>query len=182
MILNAKNNAFVFTLPKGFISDKLEDKYSFYLKRLPTPFDTISTYLSHTIQSVTFPQVSATPVEQTLDKVPQFYRQSFDIERLISKEFTVNFKLADGYLNYWILFEQFMENMQMTKKTPEYSPDMNLRFLDRDGYQLVSVNFVQPFILNIDSIDMSYASVGYEFKTFGMTFKYNQFKINVDLD
>lgn len=182
MILNAKNNAFVFTLPKGFISDALETKYNFYLKRLPTPFETISAYVNHTIQSVTFPQVSATPVEQTLDKVPQFWRQSFDIERLISKEFTVNFKLTDGYLNYWILFEQFMNNMEMTTMTPEYSPDMSLRFLDREGYQLVDVRFIQPFIIGIDSIEMSYASVGYEFKTFGVNFKYNQFKIEVNLD
>lgn len=105
MILNARNNQFVFRLPKGFLSQQLEEKYSFYLKRLPTPFGSMLDYLNHTIQSVTFPQVSADEVEQTLDKRPQYWRQSWDLERVITKEFTVTFKTADGFLNYWVLFE-----------------------------------------------------------------------------
>lgn len=182
MILNAKNNQFVFRLPKGFLDQELQDKYSFYLKRLPTPFDSIEDYLNHTIQSVTFPQVSADEVEQTLDKRPQYWRQSFDLERIIPKEFTVNFKTADGYLNYWVLFEQFQRYLHEQNNTKEYFPDMNLMFLDRDGYQLVTVTFRQPLMKAIDSVEMSYASTAFEFRTFGVTFKYNLFEIGVKLD
>jgi hypothetical protein len=181
MILNAKNNQFVFTLPKGFLDKELEEKYSYYLKRLPTPFENIEDYLNHTIQSVTFPSVTAEEVEQTLDKRPVYWRQSFDLERIISKEFTVNFKTADGYLNYWVLFEQFQRYLN-EQNTKDYFPDMNLRFLDRQGYQLVNVVFRMPLMKGIDQVEMSYASTAFEFRTFGVTFKYNIFEIDVQLD
>lgn len=181
MILNAKNNQFVFRFPKGFLDEEIQQKYSFYLKRLPTPFENIEDYLNHTIQSVTFPSVTADEVEQTLDKTPQFWRQSFDLERIISKEFTVNFKTADGYLNYWVLFEQFQRYLKMESKR-DYFPDMDIRFLDREGYELVSVVFRQPLMKGMDSLEMSYGSSAFEFRTFGATFKYNQFEIKVDLD
>lgn len=181
MILNAKNNQFVFKLPKGFLYPELQEKYSFYLKRLPSPFESVEDYLNHTIQSVTFPQVSADEVEQTLDKRPQYWRQSFDLERVILKEFTVNFKTADGYLNYWVLFEQFQRYLH-EQNTKDYFPDMNLIFLDRDGYQLVTVSLRQPLMKAMDSLEMSYASSAFEFRTFGVTFKYNLFEIAVKLD
>jgi hypothetical protein len=181
MILNSKNNQFVFTLPKGFLDEELQKKYSFYLKRLPTPYENIEDYLNATIQSVTFPSVAADEVEQTLDKTPQFWRQSFDLERIITKEFTVNFKTADGYLNYWVLFEQFQRYLRLESKR-DYFPDMNLRFLDRQGYQLVNVIFRQPLMKGMDSLEMSYASTAFEFRTFGVTFKYNIFEIDVQLD
>ena len=138
-------------------------------------------YLNHTIQSVTFPQVSADETEQILDKRPQYYRNSFDLERVITKEFTVNFKTADGFLNYWVLFEQFQRYLNEQNKK-DYFPDMNLLFLDRDGYELVTVTFRQPLIKSIDQLEMSYASNAFEFRTFGLTFKYNLFEINVKLD
>jgi hypothetical protein len=181
MILNSKNNQFVFKLPKGFLDKELQEKYSFYLKRLPTPFSSIEDYINHSIQSVTFPQVNADILEQTLDKRPQFWRQSFDLERVISKEFTVNFKTADGFLNYWIMFEQLQRYLN-EQNMRDYFPDMELIFLDRDGYQLVTVTFRQPLMKGLDTLEMTYASVGSEFKTFGVTFHYNLFEINVKLD
>lgn len=159
----------------------MQTKYNFYLKRLPTPFDSVEDYLNHTIQSVSFPQVSADETEQILDKRPQYYRNSFDLERIITKEFTVNFKTADGFLNYWVLFEQFQKYLH-EQNTKDYFPDMNLTFLDRDGYELVTVTFNQPLIKSIDQLEMSYASNAFEFRTFGLTFKYNLFEINVKLD
>jgi hypothetical protein len=138
-------------------------------------------YLNHTIQSVTFPSTAALDVEQTLDKRPQYWRQSFDLERIIPKEFTVNFKTTDGFLNYWVLFEQFKAYLHESN-TRDYFPDMELILLDRDGYQLVTVSFRQPMMMSIDTLEMSYASVGFEFRTFAVTFKYNLFELGVKLD
>lgn len=181
MILNAKSNQFVCTLPKGFLYPELEEKYSFYLKRLPTPFDSMEAYLNHTIQSVTFPAIASTEVEQMLDKRPQYWRESWELERVSIKEFTINFKTADGYLNYWVLLEQFERYLRESNRK-DYLPDMNIEFLDRDGYQLVTINFTQPIMKGIDQIDLSYASNAFEFRTFGITFKYNWFNISVKLD
>lgn len=181
MILNAKSNQFVFRLPKGFLNSELQDKYNFYLKRFPTPFSSVEDYLNHTIQSVTFPSIQANEIEQMLDKRPQKWRESFDLERIIPREFTVNFKTTDGYLNYWILFEQFKLYLH-EQNMRDYFPDMQVILLDRDGYQLVTISFRQPLMKAIDSIEMSYALNNFEFKTFSVTFAYNLFELDVKLD
>ena len=178
MILNAKNNQFVFRFPKGFIYPEIEEKYNFYLKRLPTPFESILDYVNHTVQSITFPSVSADIVEQwvgrrtlvddrTITKNPQIWRQSVDLDRVIPKEFTVNLKAADGYLNYWVLYETFREYLRISN-VDDYFPNMNVMYLDREGYQMLTVDFKQPLMTGISEVEMNYSSTAMEFRTFGV--------------
>ncbi len=192
MILNAKNNQFVFRFPKGFIYPEIEEKYNYYLKRLPTPFESITDYVNHTIQSVTFPSVASDEIEQwvgrktgvdgkNVTKNPQYWRQSLDLERVVPKEFTVNLKTADGYLNYWVLFETYRYYL-MIPNTEDYFPDLNLMYLDRDGYQMLTVDFRQPLMKGISEVEMNYSATAMEFRTFSVNFKYNTFDINVKLD
>ena len=192
MILNSKNNQFVFRFPKGFIANEVQEKYNFYLKRLPTPFENILDYVNHTIQAVTFPPVDTDLVEQwvgrriqagekTVTKNSQVWRQAVDLERAIPKNFTVSLKAADGYLNYWVLFENLKHFLTITNRE-EYLPDMNLMYLDRDGYQILNIDFRQPIFKGISEVEMNYSSTAMEFKTFTVDFKYNWFDINVNLD
>ena len=192
MILNSKNNQFVFRFPKGFIFPEIEEKYNFYLKRLPTPFENITDYINNTVQSVTFPSVASDEVEQwvgrkvTVDgknigKNPQYWRQSLDLDRVIPKEFTVSMKAADGYINYWALFENYRHYLTITDTT-DYVPDMNIIYLDRDGYELITIGFKEPLIKSISDVEMNYSQTAMEFRVFSMTFKYNRFDINVKLD
>ena len=192
MILNAKNNEFVFRFPKGFIQPEIETKYNYYLKRLPTPFENILDYVNHTIQSVTFPSVASEEVEQwvgrktsvdgkNITKNPQYWRQSLDLDRVIPKEFSVNMKAADGYLNYWVLFETYRRYLTISNED-DYMPDMHLYYLDRDGYQLLTIDLKQPLIKGISEVEMNYTATAMEFRTFTLNFKYNSFDINVNLD
>lgn len=192
MILNSKNNQFVFRFPKGFIYPEIEEKYNYYLKRLPTPFENITDYVNHTIQSVTFPSVASDEIEQwvgrktgvdgkNITKNPQYWRQSLDLDRVVPKEFTVNLKTADGYLNYWVLFETYRYYLTVPN-TEDYFPDLNLMYLDRDGYQMLTVDFRQPLMKGISEVEMNYSATAMEFRTFAVNFKYNTFDINVKLD
>lgn len=192
MILNSKNNQFVFRFPKGFIKPEIEEKYNFYLKRLPTPFENILDYVNHTVQSVSFPSVASEEVEQwvgrktsvdgkNVTKNPQYWRQSLDIGRIISKEFTVTLKAADAYLNYWVLFEVYKDFLDIPNMQ-DYFPDMNLMYLDREGYQMLTVDFRQPLMKGISEVEMNYSATAMEFRTFSVNFKYNTFDINVNID
>jgi hypothetical protein len=192
MILNSKLNQFVFRFPKGFIYSEIEEKYNFYLKRLPTPYANILDYVNATVQSVTFPGVSSDEVEQMvgrrtyvddkfLTKNPQYWRQSLDLDRIIPKEFTVNLKAADGYLNYWVLFENYREFLSIPN-TEDYFPDMSIMYLDREGYELLTLDFKQPLLKGISDLEMNYSVTALEFRTFSVTFKYNRFDIAIKLD
>lgn len=172
-------------------------KYNTYLKRLPTPFSDITDYVNHTIQSVSFPAVTSDEVEQwvgrktqvddsngqrrTVTKNPHYWRQSLDLERVIPKEFSVDFKVADGYLNYWVLYETYRTFLTIPD-VQDHMPDMNIMFLDREGYQLLTVTYMQPIIKGISEVEMNYSSTTMEFRTFTMNFKYNDFDIAIKTD
>lgn len=197
MILNSKNNQFIFKFPRGFIYPEIEEKYNFYLKRLPTPFENITDYVNHTIQSVTFPSVSSDEVEQWvgrrtevddsngsrrgITKNPQYWRQSQDFEKVIPKEFTVNFKVADGYLNYWVLYETYRMFLMIPNKA-DYFPDLYIMYLDREGYELLTATYKQPLIKSISEVEMNYSATAMEFRTFSLGFKYNNFDIEIRVD
>lgn len=182
MILNARNNNFVFRFPQGFIFPELETKYVKYLRRMNTPFDRVHDYLNHTVQSVTFPSISTGMVIQTLDKIPQNWRQTVDMSKAMAKEMTVNFQATDGYLNYWLMFEQFQEYIRLENNVTEYFPDFSLQFLDRVGYQLLNVKIMQPIMISLDAVEMSYSSIIPDFKSFSATFAFNHFELEVVLD
>jgi hypothetical protein len=102
------------------------------------------------------------------------------MSRVLPKEFTVNLKAADAYLNYWVLFEVYKNYLEVTNME-DYFPDMNLMYLDREGYQLLTVDMKQPLMKGISEVEMNYSAAAMEFRTFSVTFKYNTFDINVNL-
>jgi hypothetical protein len=118
---------------------------------------------------------------KNIGKNPQYWRQSLDLDRVIPKEFTVSMKAADGYINYWALFENYRHYLTITDTT-DYVPDMNIIYLDRDGYELITIGFKEPLIKSISDVEMNYSQTAMEFRVFSMTFKYNRFDINVKLD
>ena len=141
---------------------------------------------------MTFPAVASDEVEQWvgrrtevdgkgIGKNPQYWRQSLDLDRVIPKEFTVNLKAADGYLNYWVLFENYRRYLTLTNMD-DYFPDMSVMYLDREGYQLITIDFKQPLMKGISEVEMNYSSTAMEFRTFYVNFKYNRFDINVKTD
>lgn len=193
MILNSKSNQFKILLPIGFIPDSIEQKYSRFLKRMPTPFPSIRDYVNHSIQSITFPSVSAEVIEQAngrssysepgddgemdfLTKNPRYIKGSLDMSRLLDKSFNVTFKLSDGCLNYWILFEVFQEFLQ-TYNTEQYKPNFLIHYLDSFGYQINTIEYDKILITGISEVEMNYSALTYEFRTFNMTFKYSNFYI-----
>ena len=64
----------------------------------------------------------------------------------------------------------------------DYFPDMNLMYLDREGYQMLTIDFRQPLMKGISEVEMNYSATAMEFRTFSVNFKYNTFDINVNID
>jgi len=62
------------------------------------------------------------------------------------------------------------------------SSDLNIMYLDRDGYQLITIDFKQPIMKGISEVEMNYSSTAMEFRTFTVNFKYNRFDINIKTD
>ena len=176
MIPNAKNNNFFITFPKQFFYEEIIEKYNFYIQRLPNPYQNIPDFINSSIQGVSFPSVEMGTVDQTLMDDPVKWKDGFNFETNLNKTFTITFKLFEGYINYWIMFDQLRKFYHLDTKN-EFFPPMTLSFLDNTGFELIAFKFDKIIMTSISSLDLSYAENIPEFQTFSIDFHYNYFSV-----
>ena len=181
MILSAKNNNFIVRFNKGFFYDSIVSKYETYIKRLPIPYENLHDYMTAGIQAMTFPALTAEPVEQILYEDNYTSKGGLRLERYLDREFNITFKLYEGYINYWVMFDMFRAFYDLDNKEA-FLPDVTLSFLDQTGFEFVAVEFHQVLMTNISELELNYSSNTAEFKTFNMNFKYNYIKIKKRFD
>lgn len=183
MILNSRNNSFTLFFPPDFFANEVKEKYKKYYQSLILPYDTIEDFMSSTIQQIDFPGWSMQPVTQTrnLGK-QQDYKNSKPIPDLFTREFSITFKMTDGFLNYWIFLDNAYNYLDFSNKNIDTLSPIRLSFLNNEGYLLTSVIFNKPILKGQDGLKMSYSSVSPDFNTFKVTFAYFDFDISVDFD
>lgn len=179
MILNSVNNNFIFNFDKNWIYKSIKDKYNLYLNKLPIPYQDITDYLNATIQSVNFPSPNLGTVTQTLKYgKTKNWKNSINPNDLFSKEFTVTLKHEDGYLNYWIMFEQFNRFVDFQNKD-EFLPDLSLHILDSYGNIVITAYMQEVIMTGFSDLSLSYSDNNPEFKTFDLNFTFNYLNIKL---
>jgi hypothetical protein len=181
MILNARNNGFAFFFPPKFFAPQITKKYEKYYRSLILPYDTIEDFMSSTIQQIELPGWQMDPVHQTrtLGK-RQEYKNSKPVADLFKREFTITFKMADAFVNYWLFLENSLNYLDTITSEIDHFEPMRLSFLSNEGYMVTSALFRKPILKGQEGIKMSYSSVTPEFRTFSATFSY--FKLDVEVD
>jgi hypothetical protein len=182
MILNARQNGFLFNFPKGFLYSEVIDKYQSYINRMPIPYDTVNDFINSTIQSVNFPTL------RTIDTVEQVrpggfkqtYKSATTLQNLIQRDFSVSFKLGEGFINYWVLYENIVRFLDF-KNPEEYLPDFRLLLLDNDGIIMASVILQQPIFTSLSEIQLNYSSTTPQFSTFTVGFRCNYVNVKLEI-
>jgi hypothetical protein len=182
MILNARQNGFIFNFPKGFVKSEVVEKYEKYINRLPIPYDTVDTFINSTIQQVNFPTLRTIDTAEQIRPggFKQSYKSSTTLQNLIQREFSVTFKLGEGFINYWVLYENMVKFLDFSNKDA-YLPDFRLLLLDNDGIVMASVLLQQPMYTSLSEIQLNYASTTPQFSTFTIGFKCNYVDVKLEI-
>lgn len=182
MILNALNNQFVIRFPYSFFYQEIHDKWNPVIKRLKLPYENLEDFMNASIQSISFPSLALETVDQQQQHFKIAYRPGKELEPLFDKNLTVTFKLSEGFITYWILFEQIEKFIKLYEvKKPFWDP-MYVSFLDHHGMELVAFSFEKIVPTGLSQFDISYATTAAEFNTFTLNLVYNRFKIKSRLD
>ena len=173
MILNAKGNNFYFVFPRGFFPEAVTSKYTPYLERQPVAYETISQLMNSTIQSVTVPSIQMTTVEQTryLGKKVR-YKSSVPIQDLFSTDFSVTFKMTDGFLNYFVMLDTLLYFLNF-KNSDVHSMDLAVRVLDNDGNIVTTIGFKETILQSLGELQLNYTSNAPDTQTFSLGFSCN---------
>ena len=180
MLLNVRQNGFIFNFPPDFFAPEIKEKYKKYYQSLILPYDTIDEFMSSTVQQIDFPSWAMQPVQQTrpLGKL-QEYKNSKPLKELFTREITLTMKISDAYLNYFIFLENSLEFLDFSNKEQTLKP-IKLLMLNNEGYSVSSITFNNPILMSQTGIKLSYSSVTPQFNTFEVKFKYFDFKLDVD--
>lgn len=177
-ILNAKNNMFTIWFPPNFFYPSILKKWEPVVKRLKLPYETVEDFFNASIQSLTFPEVELPTAKQQQSQFPIEYRGGKELEPIFGKTFDIVFKLTEGFISYWIIFEQIEEYLRYDNPEDEvFWPAMYVSFLDMHGYELVAFEFNQITPTSLSSFDVSYATTAADFNTFTLSVHYNRFNI-----
>ena len=173
-ILNAKANMFTIWFPPNFFYPSVVKNWEPVVKRLKLPYQTLEDFFNASIQSVSMPAIDLNTVTQQQRQFEINYKGGKELEPQFEKTLDVTFKLAEGFITYWIIFDQIEEFLRY-KEGDVFWPSMYVSFLDMHGLELVAFEFNKIVPTGLSNFDVSYATTAADFNTFSLGLKYNRF-------
>ena len=166
----------------------LKDKHGYYL----TPIDFINESIQKVnvlgFQNATVIQQQTTRgAEPTLNEKrieqnkflyggSEFnYRSSVSPIALTDKTFNITFRHSLGYLNYFILFENFWFQFSRDMKYDDLPQRFNVDLLNERGEIYSRIVLYYPMINSMDMLEFDYTQPIAQSQTFNIEFKYSDF-------
>lgn len=175
-ILNAKLNQFAIWLPQDFFYPEIRERWTPIVKRMKLPYLTLEDYVNATIQSINFPEVVLPIISQDQTMFQIKYRGGKELEPILDKNLTITFKLAEGFVSYWMFFEQIELFQQYSERKP-FWPSMYVSFLDHHGFELMTFEFKKIIPTGMSQFPLSNATVASDFNTWTLSLRYNRYTI-----
>lgn len=196
--LKSRTDNFRCTLPKDFLTEKITEKYGKYIAKkhsfIMNPID----FLNETIQGVAilgFTQASIIQQQQGRsnyasnnrmisrnlmphDATEYAYRSEKNPLALIDKTLRLTFRHTLGYINYFMLLENFWELYSRDtpySKMPEY---ITIDLFDEIGCIISKINVYSPIIESLDMLTFNYTAPIAQSQTFNCEIKYS----NIDFE
>jgi len=176
-----KSNMFTIWFPPNFFYPSIVEKWEPVIKRLKLPYQTIEDFFNSSIQSIVMPPIDLPIPTQQQSQFEIGYKGGKELEPTFDKSLEVVFKLSEGFITYWIIFEQIEEFLKYQEGNV-FWPPMYVSFLDMHGFELVVFEFEKIVPTGLSSFDVSYATTAADFNTFSMGLRFNRFNIKRRID
>lgn len=194
--LKGRQDAFRLLLPKEFLMPEIEEKYSEILRSKNSFYDTPIDFLNETIQKVqvlgfndaTVPQQqSSRGNKPVLDPKRQNqnefmfpsndynYRSEVSPIALIDKTLNITFRHTLGYLNYFLLFENFFYQYTRDRNYKELDYRFSVDIYNEKGSIYSRILIDSPFVHSMDMLDFDFTQPIAQSQTFQVAFKYSNF-------
>lgn len=193
--LKGRQDGFRLLFPKEFICKEIEEKYEKILKERVSFYTTPINFLNETIQKVqvlgfnnaTFQQKQSSRGEQFIhlntnrEQENNFmfpatdynYRSAVSPLELFDRTLNVEFKHTLGYLNYFMLFENFWYQFTRDREYKELIPKLSIDIMNEQGSIYARIVLDSPIIHGMDMLDLDYTQPVAQSQTFKVEFKYS---------
>lgn len=191
--LRGRKDNFKLLLPKEFLHEDIVEKYSKILQEkhsfIYNPID----FLNETIQSIQVLGITEGTVEQlqpghgTYSRVPgreaqnKFmhtasqvnYRSETNPVNLVDKTLRIMFRHTLGFVNYFMLFENFFYQYERDTKYENMMPNLFIDILDNNGNVYSRIELIHPIMNGLDMLDLNFTEPIAQSTTFQAEFKFS---------
>lgn len=193
--LRGRKDGFRFLFPQDFIVTEIKEKYSKILQEQKSFFENPVDFLNETIRGVQVLGFNDATIMQrqsahgnqlrhfNLDRTKQNrfahtgteepYRSEQNPLSLIDKTFNVTFRHTLGFLNYFIMFENFWYLYSRDTTYDEIKNFFNIDIIDSQGRVYSRIVLYNPIIHGIDMLNLDYSQPVAQSETFNVIFKYS---------
>ena len=196
LALKGRQDGFRLLFPKHFLHQVIEEKYSAILKEKHSYFVDPIDFINETIQRVdvlgfneaTIQQYQSVRGDQPLinpnrknenefmyPNIPFSYRSEVSPIALTDMTMNVEFKHTLGYLNYFMLFENFWYMFSRDTKTSEINDYVYIDILNEIGSVYSRIKIEHPIINSMDMLSFDYTQPVAQSQSFKVEFKYSNF-------
>jgi len=177
MILNQQLHNYLLLFPKTFFSEETKQQFSYYQKYMRLPYTTIDDFINSTIQNVNFPGWNLKTVEQhRMYGALQKFKDATPVKDLIEKTISIEFKLVDGFLNYFMLYDNAIKYLDF-KNESLYFDDFKILLLNNENYLISYINLYKVIMKKMTNLRMGYPKMGRNNTTFTVEFEYNDWDL-----
>lgn len=194
--LKGRKDLFRILLPKTFIVPVIEEKYSKILKHRNSFYLTPIDFLNETIQGVQvlgFQNATMQQQQSSRGKRPMMdalrtrennfeypstdynYRSPVSPIALTDRTVNIIFRHTLGYLNYFMLFENFWYIFSRDMKYKNMLHELNVDIFNEVGEIYSKIVLKDPLIDGMDMLDLTYTEPVANSQTFNVTIKYSNF-------
>lgn len=193
--LRGRKDGFRFLLPQDYIVDEINEKYAQILQEQKSFYTKPIDFVNETIKGIQILGFSEATVlqnqtakgnnirTQTLDRTSQnrfqhtaaeqAYRSEKNPLSLIDKTLNVTFRHTLGFLNYFMLFENFWYLYARDTQYKDIHQTFNIDLIDSHGRAYSRIVLYDPFIHSIDMLNLDYSQPIAQSETFTIVFKYS---------
>lgn len=191
--LKGRQDNFRLLLPKEFLCDEIVEKYSKIITDKHSFISTPIDFLNETIQSVQVLGFTNGTVEQQQTgrgthtsiqgrekqnafmhtSTPVNYRSEMNPINLIDKTLSIEFRHTLGFVNYFMIFENFFYQYERDTKYEQLIPNLFIDIFNERGDIYSRIEIIHPIISGIDMLDLNYTQPIAQSQTFKVEFKYS---------
>jgi hypothetical protein len=193
--LKGRQDGFRLLLPKDFLCQEIEEKYAKILRAKKSFYMRPIDFLNETIQKVQVLGFTNATVQQkqsgtgvqfmrmTEDRTKQNefmfpstdynYRSPNSPLDLIDKTLNIEFRHTLGYMNYFMLYENFWYQFARDKTYKELPHNFNIDILNENGSIFAKIVLESPLVNGMDMLDFDYTQPIANSQTFKVEFKFS---------
>lgn len=184
MKISSRNNQFAFEFPKLFFPKEIVSKYDKYFNRIPgfmthDPRD----LFNYSIQSLNLPGPSFDPIQQNDHPgSTRNYRSNLNESEIYDRQLTITCETFDGFANYFMALDLFRYYYDFQNTSTHLPFDFEIKILDYERHVMSTVQLKEVVFTGVSGLEFNFSNKEVDFKTFEMTFVYNEFDLKINLD